>query len=218
MFLKSYCVCYSGDNGGWSSGTFCHVLEVIHSLNQPVQIDIAQMRSNSQTSVYTNAFRDSCGCQTLLCRFTILNALFIVVVIFPNTCRLIILFWFIISLKWFSNWVPKLLTDFSLQTLTNWTHSFMCFRQSNVPLGLVLGINVELLVLTSGRQCGPVLLFNHTEILFDWAEMFYIPYVVTECVRISSDCTVNVILPVGLFLCVVTLRGEFASGKYKMCL
>ncbi len=42
------CVCYGGDNGGWSSGTFCHVLEVIHSLNRPVQIDIAQMRSNTQ--------------------------------------------------------------------------------------------------------------------------------------------------------------------------
>lgn len=168
------------------------------------------MRSNTQwTSVFTNAFHDSCGCEALLCRFTILNALFIVVVIFPNTYKLIWLFWLIR--------VPKLLTDFSPQTLTNWTHSFLCvhwFRQSNVPLGLVLVINVELLVLTSGRQCGPILLFNHTEILFDWAELFYIPYVVTECVRISLDCTVNVILPVGLYLCTVTLRGEFASGKY----
>lgn len=36
----------------------------------------------------------------------------------------------------------------------------------------------------------------------------------TECVRISLDCTVNMILPVCLYLCAVTLRAEFASGKY----
>lgn len=66
------CMTYGGDNGGWNSGTFCYVLEVIHSLNRPVQIEIAQTRSN--TSVFTNAFHDSCGCETLLCRFLILNA------------------------------------------------------------------------------------------------------------------------------------------------